>query len=146
MGWKSLARASLVAASLGGPALGQVPLSGGAAPAQGVGPPPPALSGPAWVVGSTAELALLDKVTARTRTMEVPVGGHAEFGTLSLSVERCMRRPPDEPADSAAWIVVTDAHAAAGSPPAFRGWMFAASPALNPLQHPVYDVRVLGCK
>ncbi len=39
-----------------------------------------------------------------------------------------------------------DENAAAGSPPVFRGWMFATSPALNPLQHPVYDVRVLACK
>jgi hypothetical protein len=145
MAWKSLAAASVALLAL--PALAQqAPLSGGAAAPQGGAPPPPALSGPAWVVAGTAELALLDKVTARTRTVELPVGGHTEFGTLSLSVARCMRRPPEEPADSAAWIVVTDSHAAAGSPPVFRGWMFATSPALNPLQHPVYDVRVLACK
>ncbi|MCC7284179.1 MAG: DUF2155 domain-containing protein, partial [Acetobacteraceae bacterium] len=41
---------------------------------------------------------------------------------------------------------VLDRRAGEGAAPGFRGWMFATSPALNPLQHPVYDVRVVACK
>jgi hypothetical protein len=117
--------------------------------AQGPAPAPP-LSGQgaaqAWIAGGTAELALLDKVTARTSAVAVPVGSETRFGTLAIAVARCVRRPPEEPAESAAWITVTDARAEAGAAPAFRGWMFATSPALNPLQHPIYDVRVVGCR
>jgi hypothetical protein len=110
---------------------------------------PAPLSGPpaaaAWIAGQTAELALLDKVTARTSAVSVAVGQSTAFGTLSIEVARCVRRPPEEPAESAAWLVVTDQRAASGVAP-FRGWMFATSPALNPLQHPIYDVRVVGCR
>lgn len=139
MRWPSLA---LLAASL---ALGAGAACATPALAQAPGTAPQA-PGPAWIVGQAAELALLDKVTARTRTETVAVGGSVRFGTLDISVARCLRRPPEEPAEAAAWIAVRDtspqAHAQAG----FSGWMFATSPALNPLQHPVYDVRVLACR
>lgn len=114
----------------------------------------PAQAPGTWLEAQTAELALLDKVTARTKMQAVPVGQATEFGTLRIAVARCLRRPPEEPAEAAAWITVTEAAAptppqAAGQPsqsPAFRGWMFATSPALNPLEHPVYDIRVVACR
>jgi hypothetical protein len=114
-------------------------------PLSGPAPPPMSAPVPSWLPGQTAELALLDKVTARTSLVTVAVGGQTAFGTLSIEVARCVRRPPEEPAESAAWLVVTDRRAAPADAP-FRGWMFATSPALNPLQHPVYDVRVIGCR
>jgi hypothetical protein len=48
--------------------------------------------------------------------------------------------------DSAAWFEMTDSRAAQGSPPVFRGWMFADAPGVNMLEHPVYDVRILNCR
>jgi hypothetical protein len=48
--------------------------------------------------------------------------------------------------DSAAWFEMTDSRAPPGSPPAFRGWMFAEAPGVNMLEHPVYDVRILSCR
>jgi len=147
MGLRSLAAASLALSCLAGAAQAQpqAPLSGGQ-PAQPAQPQPAPLGGPAWITAQTAELALLDKVTARTSMVAVPVGGATEFGTLSIAVARCMRRPPEEPAEAAAWITVSDSRAGQDAAPSFRGWMFATSPALNPLQHPVYDVRVVACK
>ena len=141
-----LAALAVAPAALAQPLSGQGGAPPAQGPAQGPAQPPPMLSGPAWVVAQIAELALLDKVTARTRTVSVPVGDRTEFGTVTVAVARCLRRPPEEPAEAAAWITVTDARAAQGAGPAFRGWMFATSPALNPLQHPVYDVRVLACR
>jgi hypothetical protein len=117
---------ALLAASLAAPAQAQAPA--------------------AWIEGQTADLALLDKVTARTSMQAVAVGQSTQFGTLAIAVARCLRRPPEEPAEAAAWITVTERGAAADGQPAFRGWMFASSPALNPLEHPVYDVRVVACR
>jgi hypothetical protein len=155
MGWKGRAGASLALLCAACAALAQPgqapPLSGaspGGAPAPpgGGAPAPPLLGGPAWIVAQTADLALLDKVTARTSMVAVPVGERTQFGTLTITVSRCMRRPPEEPAEAAAWITVVDSRAEAGADASFRGWMFATSPALNPLQHPVYDVRVVACR
>jgi hypothetical protein len=58
-------------------------------------------------------------------------------------VQSCFVRPPDQPQDAAAFLTITDSHA---GEPGFRGWMFAASPAVSMLEHPIYDVRLLGCR
>lgn len=115
---------------------GQVP------PAQPPAKPQPA-PGPAWLPRGEAVLQALDKVNARNQTFNVRVGASARFGSLTIAVQSCVVRAPDQPADAAAFLVVTDA--TPGSP-AFHGWMFQSDPAVSMLQHPIYDVRVLGCR
>ncbi|WP_019013478.1 DUF2155 domain-containing protein [Elioraea tepidiphila] len=105
----------------------------------------PALAqGPGWIPGQTAELQALDKVTARISTIEARVGQTVRFGTLEIEVAACHRRPPDEQPDAAAWLTVKDNRL--NGQRVFAGWMFAASPALNMLEHAVYDLRVLECR
>lgn len=106
---------------------------------------PAAAQGPGWVPARVAELQALDKVTARISVLEAPVDQVVSFGTLRVRVGACNRRPPDDPPDSAAWLEVRDTRPGAAEVP-FRGWMFAASPGLNMLEHPVYDLRVLSCR
>ncbi|WP_417789967.1 DUF2155 domain-containing protein [Terasakiella pusilla] len=87
----------------------------------------------------------LDKVTARVSRLEAPVGEFIRFGTLEIVARTCDKRPPTETPESAAFLDITESKP--GDPPTevFRGWMFASSPALNPMEHPVYDVWVLDC-
>jgi hypothetical protein len=99
-----------------------------------------------WVPMRSARLQALDKVTARITILDARVGEAATFGTLTIQVRACNGRPPDEVPDAAAWMEMTDSRAAPGSPPAFRGWMFANAPSVNMLEHPVYDIRVLECR
>jgi len=99
-----------------------------------------------WVPRQTAQLQALDKVTARVSVFDVRVGEPARFDTLTILVRACHGRPPDEVPDAAAWMEITDSRAPAGSPPAFRGWMFANAPGVHMLEHPVYDIRVLACR
>jgi len=99
-----------------------------------------------WSDRDVAVLQGLDKITARVWTFEARVGEQVRFGTLELKVEACRKRPPEEPQDSAAFVDIRELPVAPGSPPLFRGWMFASSPALSALEHPVYDVWVLECK
>lgn len=101
--------------------------------------PPP----PAWLPRGTAELQVLDKVNAQNALLTVKVGQDAQFGSLDIQVQACDVRPPDQPQDSAAFLAITDSHADA---PGFRGWILANDPSLSMLQHPIYDVRVVGCK
>ena len=88
----------------------------------------------------------LDKVTARISVIEVPVDTTVEFGTLEITARTCLETPPTEPPESVAFleIVATDP----GSLPqiVYSGWMFASTPGLAALEHPVYDVWVLDCK
>ena len=97
-----------------------------------------------WEPKRTAELQLLDKVTARVSVLRATVGQPASFGTLSIDVRACNARPVGEVPDAAAWMEITDSLRPGA--PAFRGWMFANAPGVHMLEHPVYDVRVLDCK
>ncbi len=99
-----------------------------------------------WVAVGGARLEALDRVTGRISVVEAATGEPVSFGTLGITVESCFRRPPELPPDSAALIDISESRDAAAPPrPLFRGWMFASSPGLSGLEHPVYDVIVLDC-
>ena len=99
-----------------------------------------------WVPRQTAELQLLDKVTARISTLRAGLNAPAQFGTLSIVVRSCNARPLDEVPDAVAWMEISDSRRPEAQRVVFRGWMFANAPAMNMLEHPVYDVRILECK
>lgn len=106
----------------------------------GAGPPPPP---PDWLPRGTAEIQALDKVNARRETLDISVGGTANFGALKITARSCVVRPPSQPKDAAAFLVIQDPHPGA---PNFTGWMLASAPEVSMLEHPIYDVRVLGCR
>lgn len=101
--------------------------------------------------GKTAILQALDKITARLTTLEVAAGSPVRFGTLEIAVMTCHKRPPEEPPETTAFLIVDDHGVGERAPdeaPAriFSGWMFASSPGISALEHPVYDLWVIDCK
>lgn len=92
-----------------------------------------------------AVLQGLDKVTARISTIEAPLGRTVVFGTLRIVAHACHKRPPEEPPESSAFLDIVDLKPGQAPAPLFTGWMFASSPALSALEHPVYDVWVIDC-
>ena len=108
-------------------------------------PAPPAAqpSQATWLPQASARLQVLDKVNAQTAVLTVKVGESAQVGSLTIQVQACDIRPPDQLQDATAFLTISDSHADA---PGFRGWMLANDPSLSMLQHPIYDVRVVGCK
>lgn len=93
-----------------------------------------------------AVLGGLDKITARVATIEAPVGEPVHFGTLQIIVRACKKRRPEENPESAAFLDIWDQKPDQPAQSLFRGWMFASSPALSAMEHPVYDVWVLDCR
>jgi len=100
-----------------------------------------------------AVIQALDKVTAETLRFEAAVGRPVRYKTLIFTVRACERSAPDEPTDDAAAYVevLSQPRAEPGRPvlppkQAFKGWMFASSPSLNPLEHPVYDAWLITCR
>ena len=106
-------------------------------------PPAAPPSQTTWLPQASAQLQVLDKVNAQTAVLTVKVGESAQVGSLTIQVQACDTHPPDQPQDATAFLTITDSHADA---PGFRGWMLANNPSLSMLQHPIYDVRVVGCK
>ena len=99
-----------------------------------------------WIAAPAARLQALDKVTGRVSGIDAPLGAPVRFGTLSLRVLSCFRRPPELPPESAAFMEIGERRRPEDPEQAlFRGWMFASSPGLSALEHAVYDVVVLDC-
>jgi hypothetical protein len=92
-----------------------------------------------------AVLRTLDKVTARVSTIEVPVGSSTELGALEVTVRACDKRPPEETPESAAFLEIIETKAGEPAQTIFSGWMFASSPSLSALEHPIYDIWVVDC-
>jgi len=100
-----------------------------------------------------AILQALDKVTAQSIRFEAEVGKPVRYKSLIFTVRACERSAPDEAVnDSIAYVVIaSQPRGAPGKPTpaarqAFRGWMYASSPGLNPLEHPAYDAWLITCK
>jgi hypothetical protein len=108
-----------------------------------------AMAGPARaadLVFDTAILQGMDKVTGRVMTIEAPVGTSVHFGTLEIIARTCRKRPPEEQPEAAAFLDIWEIKSGEPAASLFRGWMFASSPALSALEHPVYDIWVLDCE
>ncbi len=102
--------------------------------------------GPNPNLNKTAILQGLDKVTARISTFEAPVGVTVRFGTLEIVVRVCRKRPPEEPPETSVFLEIDEMRRGENPKRLFSGWMFASSPALSALEHPVYDVWAVDCR
>ena len=99
-----------------------------------------------------AIIQALDKVTAQSIRFEAPVNQPVRYGNLVITVRDCETTTADEPAEDAIAYVEVQSQAPNPSRQApslktvFKGWMFADSPSVNPIQHPVYDAWLIACK
>lgn len=114
------------------------------------GPPPPPPRRPRH---AGAIVQALDKVTAETLRFEVAAGRPVRWKSLVIKTNACETEAVNEPLrEASAHLLVTSEPTAqpgrTAPDPAqvFRGWMFASSPGLNPFEHPVYDVWLVGCR
>ena len=100
-----------------------------------------------WLDGRVATMQALDKITARISTLSTPVGEARQFGTLEVTVQRCVFHPPEETPENVAFVVIRELGYDPTVAPAdvFSGWMFSSSPAISALEHPVYDITLLAC-
>jgi hypothetical protein len=92
-----------------------------------------------------AVLQGLDKITARISTIKVAVGETVNFGSLQITLRACDKKPPEETPESAAFLQIVEQKPGEQPVTRFSGWMFASSPALSAMEHPVYDLWVLDC-
>ncbi len=92
-----------------------------------------------------AVFAALDKVTARISKLEIPLGETVKFGALTVTPRSCYTRSPLEPPKTTTFVEVTERQLDGAEKKLFSGWMFAESPGLNAVEHPVYDVWLTDC-
>ena len=93
-----------------------------------------------------AVFAALDKVTGRISHLEVPINKTVEFGALKVTPRVCDTRPPTEAPHTSSFVEVDEVKLTGEVQRIFTGWMFAESPGLHAVEHPVFDVWLTNCK
>jgi hypothetical protein len=88
----------------------------------------------------------LDKITGRIIAFDAAIGETVQFGALQVTPRACYTRPPTETPNTDAFIEVDEVTLQGEVKRIFTGWMFAASPGLHAVEHPIYDVWLTDCK
>lgn len=89
--------------------------------------------------------SLLHKVTAKVQQIQLLSGQEYAIGDMSLTMHDCVSTPPEEPPETKAFLQISEFKAGRDKS-LFNGWMFASSPSINPMDHPVFDIWPLACK
>jgi hypothetical protein len=93
-----------------------------------------------------AIFAALDKVTGRISHLEIPINETVQFGALKVTPRVCNTRPPTEAPHTSSFVEVDEIKLNGEVERIFTGWMFADSPGLHGVEHPVFDVWLTDCK
>ncbi|HZT24921.1 MAG TPA: DUF2155 domain-containing protein [Pseudolabrys sp.] len=105
-----------------------------------VEPPPERIANP------TAVFRGLDKITGRITSFDVAINETVQFGALQVTPRVCYSRPPTETPQTDAFVEVDEVTLQGAIKRIFTGWIFAASPGLHAVEHPIYDVWLTDCK
>jgi hypothetical protein len=109
-------------------------------------PPPAAAAGSDRITNPVAEFAGIDKITGRIITFDVYIDETVQFGALQITPRACYTRPATELQRTSVFLEVDQVSLKGGSQRVFTGWMFADSPALNAIDHSVYDIWLVDCR
>ncbi|MEQ1695315.1 MAG: DUF2155 domain-containing protein [Hyphomicrobiaceae bacterium] len=98
------------------------------------------------IENKVAVFAALDKVTARISKLEAPLGETVKFGSLKLTTKVCYSRSATEQPKTSTFVEVDETMLSGQEKRLFAGWMFAESPGLHAVEHPVFDIWLTDCK
>jgi hypothetical protein len=97
------------------------------------------------IENSRAVFSGLDKITGRIISFDAAIGEKVQFGALQVTARVCYTRPPTEATNTDAFVQVDEVTLQGEVKRVFSGWMFAASPGLHAVEHPIYDVWLTDC-
>jgi hypothetical protein len=97
------------------------------------------------IENSRAVFSGLDKITGRIISFDAAIGETVQFGALRVTARVCYTRPPTEATNTDAFVQVDEVTLQGEVKRIFSGWMFAASPGLHAVEHPIYDVWLTDC-
>ena len=98
------------------------------------------------IVNKQTVFAGLDKITGRIIKFDADIGETVQFGALRVKPQACYTRPSTEAANTDAFVEVDEITLQGEVKRIFSGWMFAASPGLHGVEHPIYDIWLTDCK
>src|SRR6478609_7949924 len=98
------------------------------------------------ITNKKASFSGLDKITGRIINFDEDIGETVQFGALRVKTSACYTRPSTEAANTDAFVEVDEITLQGEVKRIFSGWMYAASPGLHGVEHPVYDIWLTDCK
>jgi hypothetical protein len=98
------------------------------------------------IVNRKASFSGLDKITGRIINFDADIGETVQFGALRVKTDACYTRPATETTNTDAFVEVDEITLQGEVKRIFSGWMFAASPGLHGVEHPIYDIWLTDCK
>src|ERR1700710_1840612 len=98
------------------------------------------------IVNKKASFSGLDKITGRIINFDADIGETVQFGALRVKTDACYTRPATEAANTDAFVEVDEITLQGEVKRIFSGWMYAASPGLHGVEHPIYDIWLTDCK
>lgn len=98
------------------------------------------------IINKKAVFSGLDKITGRIINFDVDIGETVQFGALRVKPDACYTRPATEATNTDAFVEVEEITLQGEVKKIFSGWMFAASPGLHGVEHPIYDIWLTDCK
>jgi hypothetical protein len=98
------------------------------------------------IPNNTAVFSGLDKITGRIITFDVAINETVQFGALQVTPRACYTRPATEATNTDGFIEADEITLQGEIKRVFTGWMYAASPGLHAIEHPIYDVWLTDCK
>ena len=98
------------------------------------------------IPNATAVFSGLDKITGRIISFDVAINETVQFGALQVVPRVCNTRPPTETQNTNAFIEVSEVTLQGEVRRIFTGWMYASSPGLHAVEHPIYDIWITDCK
>ena len=88
----------------------------------------------------------LDKITGRIISFEVAINETVQFGALQITPRVCYSRPPTDAPQTDTFAQIDEIDELKQTKRIFSGWMFANSPGLNGVEHPIFDIWLTACK
>jgi hypothetical protein len=96
--------------------------------------------------GHSVVIQVLDKITARISIIEILVGKKEKYGSMTIEIFDCKKRPPEEVPEDFVLIRIMDEVSPNNFERVFQGWMLSSSPTAAPFEHSTYDIWFKDCK
>ena len=99
-----------------------------------------------FLEGDSIEIKILDKVSSKNSLLKIKIGTEKKFKNLTIKPLRCQNSEFDDNPEITAYLQVKDLNNKKKDEVfIFNGWTFSSSPTINPFDHPVYDIWLIGC-
>ena len=97
-------------------------------------------------ISNKLDIKILDKISSKNELVKLINGEEFIYKDLAIKSMKCTNSELDDNPEIKAYVQVRDLTKNDNDKVfVYNGWMFSSSPSITPFDHPVYDIRLIGC-